>query len=85
MIKPSVRRYYGLETDCRAGKDGDCTWKQCPQLSDGEPRKTGRHCPLDVYEKEPHDERAKEKVRPNLYGRGARVLPVKSGKGSKSR
>lgn len=33
---------------CQAGKDGDCYWKACPQLRDGEPGKTGRHCPLDV-------------------------------------
>lgn len=34
-------------TGCAAGKDGDCTHSQCPQLRDGEPSKTGRHCPLD--------------------------------------
>ncbi len=32
---------------CRAGKDGDCIWKDCPQNRDGEPMKNGRHCPLD--------------------------------------
>ena len=34
-------------TRCQAGGDGDCIAKQCPQLRDGEPRATGRHCPLD--------------------------------------
>lgn len=33
--------------DCRAGKDGDCIWKKCPQLRDNEPARSGRHCPLD--------------------------------------
>jgi hypothetical protein len=34
-------------TACHAGSDGDCSWSGCPQLRDGEPRATGRHCPLD--------------------------------------
>ena len=32
---------------CHAGKDGDCCWEKCPQIRDDEPKKTGRHCPLD--------------------------------------
>lgn len=32
---------------CHSGQDGECTWKHCPQLRDGEPEKSGRHCPLD--------------------------------------
>jgi len=32
---------------CHAGKDGDCIHAACPQLRDGEPHATGRHCPLD--------------------------------------
>lgn len=32
---------------CQADRDGDCTHKSCPQLRDGEPRRSGRHCPLD--------------------------------------
>jgi len=35
---------------CRAAgrnSDGDCYWENCPQLRDGEPEKSGRHCPLD--------------------------------------
>jgi len=25
--------------------DGECSWANCPQLRDGEPHKSGRHCP----------------------------------------
>jgi hypothetical protein len=32
---------------CHAAQDGDCSWKGCPQIRDGEPNKSGRHCPLD--------------------------------------
>jgi hypothetical protein len=32
---------------CYAAKDGECHWASCPQLRDGEPAATGRHCPLD--------------------------------------
>jgi len=41
-----MQQYY-QPRDCRAHADGDCTWSDCPQLRDGEPRKSGRHCPLD--------------------------------------
>lgn len=33
---------------CHAGRDGDCIDPRCPQLRDGEPAKSGRHCPLDM-------------------------------------
>jgi hypothetical protein len=33
---------------CHADSDGECTWDGCPQLRDGEPKKSGRHCPYDV-------------------------------------
>jgi hypothetical protein len=39
--------YYKLQNRCHAGRDGECNWKGCPQLRDGEPEKSGRHCPLD--------------------------------------
>jgi hypothetical protein len=42
-------------TGCHAASrnsDGDCMWRECPQLKDGEPAKTGRHCPLDKHEDE---------------------------------
>lgn len=32
---------------CAAGRDGECNHALCPQLRDGEPKKSGRHCPLD--------------------------------------
>ena len=32
---------------CQAARDGDCSWRACPQLRDGEPKKSGRSCPLD--------------------------------------
>jgi hypothetical protein len=41
---------YKEEQDCHSQKDGDCNWNFCPQNKDGEPEKTGRHCPLDNYE-----------------------------------
>lgn len=37
---------------CHAGRDGECNWKDCPQIRDKEPEATGRHCPLDVWEDE---------------------------------
>ena len=33
---------------CHADKDGDCSWRKCPQMRDNEPFATGRHCPLDA-------------------------------------
>ena len=34
---------------CHADRDGNCHWLEgCPQIRDGEPDKTGRHCPLDL-------------------------------------
>lgn len=32
---------------CHSGLDGECSWEECPQIRDGEPNATGRHCPLD--------------------------------------
>ncbi|QEG28302.1 hypothetical protein GobsT_30790 [Gemmata obscuriglobus] len=37
---------------CHSGRDGDCNDGECPQLRDGEPEKTGRHCPLDMHDDE---------------------------------
>lgn len=37
---------------CHASRDGECIHPDCPQRRDNEPRKTGRHCPLDVHEDE---------------------------------
>lgn len=33
---------------CHAARDGECMWEECPQEKDGEPSKTGRHCPYDA-------------------------------------
>ncbi len=33
---------------CHAAQDGECFWEGCPQIKDGEPKKSGRHCPLDT-------------------------------------
>jgi hypothetical protein len=39
------------EGHCMATRDdGDCTWEGCPQLRDGEPKRSGRHCPRDTRE-----------------------------------
>jgi hypothetical protein len=32
---------------CHAHRDGECLWERCPQIRDGEPKASGRHCPLD--------------------------------------
>lgn len=42
-------------TRCAAARDGDCSHALCPQLRDGEPGKTGRHCPLDNNQGESDD------------------------------
>ena len=44
------KRIYGIDSEdiqCHADRDGECVWSKCPQLRDGEPVKSGRHCPLD--------------------------------------
>lgn len=33
---------------CAASSDGDCSHPKCPQLRDGEPARSGRHCPADL-------------------------------------
>jgi hypothetical protein len=35
---------------CMADRDGDCDWHGCPQNRDGEPKRSGRHCPRDQEE-----------------------------------
>ncbi len=37
---------------CHAGKDGECHHKECPQIKDNEPMKSGRHCPIDTWEED---------------------------------
>jgi hypothetical protein len=38
---------------CHSARDGECSWKLCPQVRDGEPNRSGRHCPLDTGDAEP--------------------------------
>lgn len=41
------------EKYCHCSRDGEvCTWYKCPQKEDGEPEKSGRHCPLDHEDEE---------------------------------
>ncbi len=70
--EPSVIR-------CRAAKDGDCIWEDCPQLRDGEPRATGRHCPLDGGDKDDEDTRA---VCKHPWHRGESMVPSCPGCGA---
>ena len=37
---------------CHSDRDGECNWKDCPQIRDKEPETTGRHCPLDNWPEE---------------------------------
>lgn len=49
-IKTASQRARGIRPrrlTCHS-TDGDCAWPKCPQIRDGEPAATGRHCPLDV-------------------------------------
>lgn len=43
-----VARDPKVDGGCRSDDDGHCTWERCPQLRDGEPKTSGRHCPLDT-------------------------------------
>lgn len=49
-VSENIRKEH--EVMCHAGKDGDCNWNACPQLLEGEPERSGRHCPLDTFEEE---------------------------------
>lgn len=42
-----------MVTYCQADDDGHCVHKLCPQVRDGEPAGTGRHCPLDKEDIDP--------------------------------
>lgn len=46
----AIEKLKGAEVNCKADRDGDCTWKDCPQTRDNEPQKSNRHCPLDKDE-----------------------------------
>lgn len=45
-LDTSLNEHGDVET-CHADRDGDCSHAGCPQIRDGEPHKSGRHCPLD--------------------------------------
>lgn len=50
-IQPILIPYKpGPLTACAANRDGECNHPECPQNRDGEPKKSGRHCPLDTDE-----------------------------------
>lgn len=54
---PPVLTWLVVEGDrCKANQDGDCSWEHCPQLRDGEPVRSGRHCPIDTWAYEAEDE-----------------------------
>lgn len=58
MLTPHQQRLAD-EGHCMSDGDGDCTWSGCPQLRDGEPKATGRHCPRDIATRkrlDPEDE-----------------------------
>lgn len=44
-VVPDPRRNEKLKT-CQAASDGECVHPNCPQRRDGEPKKSGRSCPL---------------------------------------
>jgi hypothetical protein len=41
-----------LQPRCHAAKDGECAWSECPQIRDGEPLASGRHCPIDTEQEQ---------------------------------
>lgn len=52
LVETALDRRLGT-TACHATyDDGYCCWIGCPQIRDGEPKKTGRHCPLDVHDED---------------------------------
>lgn len=52
IIANRSERYEDRDRCHAARSDGECSWSECPQLRDGEPGKTGRHCPLDTWSDE---------------------------------
>lgn len=54
--KPIYNMQGRYMTRCQADCDDECEWEGCPQIRDGEPYKTGRHCPLDADDRRRADE-----------------------------
>lgn len=54
MAKPPLKLHWEQRqmTRCQADDDDGCDYKDCPQLRDGEPLRSGRHCPWDRVEEE---------------------------------
>lgn len=51
-IRPYLAKKGSLKT-CAVGRNMDCSDARCPQIRDGEPTKTGRHCPLPHWTDDP--------------------------------
>jgi hypothetical protein len=49
IVSPHSEGVFPRIERCHADRDGDCNHPNCPQLRDGEPAKTGRHCPIDTW------------------------------------
>jgi hypothetical protein len=47
-----VAKHAVAPTRCAANRDGECSHPLCPQLLDGEPAKSKRHCPIDIEDEE---------------------------------
>ena len=53
LPKPRYSLSQHRMTRCQSDDDGMCyDASVCPQLRDGEPKRSGRHCPLDVRERD---------------------------------
>lgn len=61
----------GERARCRAGRDGECNWRWCPQLIEKEPETSRRSCPLidpegdyeEGYEAQPYPASAVRRAR----------------------
>lgn len=74
VLEPTKR------TRCHADEDGECTWKDCPQLRDGEPMKSGRHCPLDLEDYEIEAQQSAEPPGESRMEKGAGDVEMDVGK-----
>ncbi len=47
-----LRTVLSQHTDlrCHSASDGECNWADCPQEREGEPKRSGRSCPLYDWE-----------------------------------
>lgn len=49
-LEPTISKH--PRKHCGADRDGECSALNCPQIQDGEPEKSGRHCPVDNWTNE---------------------------------